>query len=99
MLEHFLHIILLIWSLTRKEFKLFLIDDILLAPLKGLIFLGEKINEVIEKETSDEGAVKERLMELQLKFELDEINEEEYDEREDELLRLLGNIREQKKNK
>jgi hypothetical protein len=71
----------------------------LLAPLKGLIFLGEKINEVIEKETSDEGAVKERLMELQLKFELDEINEEEYDEREDELLRLLGNIREQKKNK
>ncbi len=78
---------------------MFLIDDILLAPLKGLIFLGEKINEVIEKETSDEGAVKERLMELQLKFELDEINEEEYDEREDELLRLLGNIREQKKNK
>ncbi|MFZ4463622.1 MAG: gas vesicle protein GvpG [Bacteroidales bacterium] len=78
---------------------MFLIDDILLAPLKGLIFLGEKINEVIEKETSDEGVIKERLMELQLKFELDEINEEEYDEREDELLRILGNIREQKQNK
>jgi hypothetical protein len=78
---------------------LFLIDDILLAPLKGLIFLGEKINEVIEKETSDEGAVKERLMELQLKFELDEINEEEYDEREDDLLQLLANIREKKQNK
>ena len=78
---------------------MFLIDDILLAPLKGLIFLGEKINEVIEKETSDEGAVKERLMELQLKFELDEINEEEYDEREDDLLQLLANIREKKQNK
>jgi DnaJ-domain-containing protein 1 len=78
---------------------MFLIDDILLAPLKGVIFLAEKINEVIEKETSDEGSIKERLMALQLKFEMDEITEEEYDEREDELLKLLGNIRDEKQNK
>jgi hypothetical protein len=75
---------------------MFLIDDILLAPLKGVLFLAEKINEVIEKETSDEGTIKERLMSLQLKFEMDEIDEEEYDKREDELLNLLANIREQK---
>ena len=68
-------------------------------PLKGLIFLAEKINEVIDKETSDEGVIKERLMALQLKFEMDEIDEEEYDEREDELLKLLEKIREQKQNK
>ena len=68
---------------------MFLIDDILLAPLKGVIFIGEKINEMIVKEMSDEGAVKERLMALQLKFEMDEIDEEEYDRREDELLKLL----------
>ena len=78
---------------------MFLIDDILLAPFKGIIFLAEKINEVVEKETSDEGAVKERLMELQLKFEMDEITEEEYDQKEDELLKLLNNIREEKQNK
>jgi len=78
---------------------MFLIDDILLAPLKGVIFIAEKINEVIEKEMSDEGAIKERLMALQLKFEMDEINEEEYDEREDELLKLLENIRAEKQNK
>lgn len=78
---------------------MFLIDDILLAPLKGILFLAEKINEVIEKETSDEGAIKERLMALQLKFEMDEIDEEEYDKREDELLNLLANIREEKQNK
>ncbi|NQU67387.1 MAG: gas vesicle protein GvpG [Candidatus Marinimicrobia bacterium] len=71
---------------------MFLIDDILLAPLKGIIFIGNKINEVIEKEMSDEGAIKERLMALQLKFEMDEIDVEEYDEREDELLQLLENI-------
>ena len=78
---------------------MFLIDDILLAPIKGIIFLAEKINEVVEKETSDEGAVKERLMQLQLQFEMDEITEEEYDQREDELLKLLENIREEKQNK
>lgn len=76
-----------------------LIDDILFAPLKGVIFLAEKINEVIEKETSDEGAVKERLMALQLKFEMDEIDEEEYDRREDELLKTLERIRADKQNK
>ncbi|MEI7501374.1 MAG: gas vesicle protein GvpG [Bacteroidota bacterium] len=75
---------------------MFLIDDILLAPLKGVIFIAEKINEVIEKEMSDEGSIKERLMALQLKFEMDEIDEEEYDRREDELLKILGNIREEK---
>ncbi|MEI6885057.1 MAG: gas vesicle protein GvpG [Bacteroidota bacterium] len=78
---------------------MFLIDDILLAPLKGIIFIGKKINEVIEKEMSDEGSIKERLMALQLKFEMDEIDEEEYDRREDELLKLLERIREEKAGK
>jgi hypothetical protein len=77
---------------------MFLIDDILLAPLKGVIFVAEKINEVIQKERSDEGSVKERLMALQLKFEMDEIDELEYDKREDELLKLLETIKEEKQH-
>jgi len=78
---------------------MFIIDDMLFAPLKGIIFIAEQINEVIEKEMSDEGAIKERLMALQLKFEMDEIDEEEYDKREDELLKLLENVRAEKQNK
>ncbi|MEI6683109.1 MAG: gas vesicle protein GvpG [Bacteroidota bacterium] len=78
---------------------MFLIDDILLAPLKGVIFIAEKINEIIDKEMSDEGAIKERLMALQLKFEMDEIGEEEYDQREDELLKLLETARQAKQGK
>ncbi len=70
-----------------------------MAPLKGVVFIAKKINEAIENEMSDEGAIKEGLMALQLKFEMDEIDEEEYDRREDELLKLLGNIREEKQNK
>ena len=75
---------------------MFLIDDLLMAPFNGMIFIAKKINEVIEKETSDEGTIKERLMGLQLKFEMDEISEEEYDEKEDELLKLLETISKQK---
>jgi hypothetical protein len=48
-----------------------------------LIFIAKKINDVVEKETSDEGVIKESLMALQLKFELDEIDEEEYNRSED----------------
>jgi hypothetical protein len=75
---------------------MFIIDDLMMAPFSGIIFLAKKINEVIEKETSDEGSIKERLMALQLKFEMDEIDEVEYDKREDELLKMLENARENK---
>jgi len=75
---------------------MFLIDDILLAPLKGIIWLGKKINEVAEKEFSDEGLIKEKLMELQLKFELDKISEEEYNKQEAEILARLDAIRKAK---
>ncbi|MDD5773132.1 MAG: gas vesicle protein GvpG [bacterium] len=72
---------------------MFLIDSILLSPIKGIIWIGEKINGVIEKEASDEGLVKEKLMELQLRFELDEISEKEYDEKEKVILKQLDDIR------
>ncbi|MCX6160870.1 MAG: gas vesicle protein GvpG [Ignavibacteriae bacterium] len=54
------------------------------------------MNEVAEQEMSDDGAVKEKLMELQLKFEMDEIDEEEYTKREDELLERLRNLKSNK---
>ncbi|MDP2278939.1 MAG: gas vesicle protein GvpG [Nitrospirota bacterium] len=75
---------------------MFLIDDILLAPLKGVIWIGEKLNELVEKEFSDEGRIKEKLMELQLHYELDEISDEEYNTQEKELLDRLDAIRKTK---
>ncbi len=71
---------------------MFLIDSILLAPLRGVVWLGKKINETAENQLSDEGRIKEELMTLQLRFELDEINEREYDQREEELLARLDAI-------
>jgi len=75
---------------------MFLIDDILLSPLKGVIWIGEKLNEIVEKEVSGEGRIKEKLMELQLDFELDQISEEEYNRQEKELLSRLDAIRKEK---
>lgn len=75
---------------------MFLIDDILLSPLKGVIWIGKKIHGVAEKEFSDEGLIKEKLMELQLKFELDKISEKEYNKQEAELLARLDAIRKAK---
>ena len=71
---------------------MFIIDDILLSPLRGFIWLGEKINDVVERELSDEGLIKERLMELQLRFELDAIDEETYTREEKALLERLNAI-------
>lgn len=73
---------------------MFLIDDILLAPLKGIVWLGNQIDEIVKREVSDDGRIKEQLMELQLKFELDEISEEDYNKQEEELLSRLDAIRE-----
>lgn len=69
---------------------MFLIDDILLAPLNAVVWLGKKLNDVAVEEFSDEGRIKEQLMELQLRFELDEINEEELIKQEKELLERLN---------
>jgi len=68
---------------------MFLIDDIILSPLRGIIWLSEKVNDMAQNEMSDEGLVKERLMELQLRFELDEIDEETYTRQEKALLERL----------
>jgi hypothetical protein len=66
--------------------------------IKGIIFIAKKIDEMMQKEVSDEGRIKERLMALQLKFEMDEISVEEFDKQEEELLGLIENIRASKEN-
>ena len=75
---------------------MFLLDDILLSPINGLIWIGKKVNELAEQEISNEGRIKEKLMELQLRFELDEISEEEYEQKEEKLLMQLDAIKKTK---
>jgi len=75
---------------------MFLIDDILLAPLKGVVWLGKKINEVVDKELFDEEGIKGKIMELQIQMEMEKISKEEYDKQEKELLSRLEAVRKAK---
>jgi hypothetical protein len=70
------------------------VDDILLLPAKGLIGVFKKIHEMGRKEISDEKYTLEKLLELQLRYEMDEISQEEYNEKEAELQAKLNAIRE-----
>ena len=75
----------------------FLIDLLTLpvmGPIKGVVWIAEKVAEQAEKELYDEDALRGRLMELELRYDLGEISEEEYLAAEEALLERLRVIRE-----
>ncbi len=72
---------------------MFLIDDILLAPVNGFKFILRQIQELADRELNHETAIKEQLLELQMRLELEEITEEEYAAAERELFARLRAIK------
>jgi gas vesicle protein GvpG len=60
-----------------------------LAPLRGTIWLAEKLTEVAEHELDDDATVRRLLVEAEIAFESGELTEEEYELIEDELLERL----------
>lgn len=73
---------------------MFLLDDLLLSPVSGFIFILNQIQKMAESELNDDTVIKEQLLELQMRLELEEISEEDYQEREAELFARLRAIRE-----
>lgn len=75
-----------------------IIDDLLIwLPIKGFMAVVKKIHELAETELNDESKLKEELLRYQTMFELDQMSEEEYKKREDEIIMRLNVIRERKK--
>ena len=68
---------------------MFLIDDILLAPVSGFKFILGQIQKMADQELNNDTVIKEQLLELQMRLELDEISDAEYQEREAELFARL----------
>ena len=66
-----------------------LIDDLLTLPLKGFFGIFKKIHEMVERELSDEAYIREKLMDLDMRFESGEIDEEALREQERALLARL----------
>ena len=79
---------------------MFIIDDILLAPVKGIVYLAKKIHELAEEEFADTGEkIKRELLDLQMLFETDQISEEEYQKKEKNILERLEALKEKNESK
>ncbi|AFV11272.1 gas vesicle protein GvpG [Thermacetogenium phaeum DSM 12270] len=57
-----------------------IIDDLLLLPLRGLLAIAEKIDDAVRQELEDADYLRSKLLELQLSYELGDIEQEEYEE-------------------
>ena len=60
-----------------------------LAPLRGTIWLAERLADVAEREADSEATFRRLLVEAEIAFESGELSEAEYEQVEDELLERL----------
>ncbi|MFQ5872497.1 MAG: gas vesicle protein GvpG [Dehalococcoidia bacterium] len=74
-----------------------LLVDILTLPVLGaprmVHWAARKLSEEVEHQEFDEGAIQGQILDLQMRYELGEINDEEYDQQETALLDRLSYIR------
>jgi Gas vesicle protein G len=61
-----------------------------LAPVRGTVWIAERLMEEAELELGDEATIRRRLAELEVRHELGEISDEELAEAEDALLAQLA---------
>jgi hypothetical protein len=72
---------------------MFLVDDILLSPMKALMAIGRQVQATAQKDWEDqEKAILNSLTELHQLFESKSIGNEQFDERETALLDQLDAI-------
>lgn len=65
-----------------------------LAPLRGTIWIAERLMEYAEEELGDEAMARRLLAEAELAYEAGDLSEAEYEAVEDELLERLELLRE-----
>jgi hypothetical protein len=74
---------------------MFLIDDILLSPVRGLFWIFKEIRDAAEEEQANEAeTITTRLSELYMMLETDQITEAEFDASEKAFLDRLDAIKE-----
>ena len=69
---------------------MFLIDDLLLSPFKGLLWIFKEVQEAAQQEVENEGEdIKTALAELYMQLDTGQITEEEFTAEESRLLDRL----------
>jgi len=70
-----------------------------LIPVKGVVWIGNKLKETADAEITDKSKVQEELLDLQMRFEMGEVGEEEYKKKEEKILERLEAIRKYEEEK
>ncbi|MGM0836253.1 MAG: gas vesicle protein GvpG [Bacillota bacterium] len=75
-----------------------MIHKLLTGPIGALVKLGEKIQEEVDKEMYDLDTIQQKLVQLEMMAEMDEITEEEHAAQEEVLLERyeIAKLREQR---
>lgn len=74
---------------------MFLIDDLFLAPFKGIRFIAQAVYDAAQDEIDNRRtALRDELNDLYMQLEVGEITEEEFETREDEVLDALDALEE-----
>ncbi|MBK0005801.1 MULTISPECIES: gas vesicle protein GvpG [Priestia] len=63
-----------------------MLHKLVTAPINLVVKIGEKVQEEADKQLYDLPTIQQKLIQLQMMFELGEIPEEAFQEKEDELL-------------
>lgn len=75
-----------------------MIHKLFTLPIRSLLKLGEKIQEEVDQELYDLPYLQQQLIELHMMFEMEELDEDTYMEREQELLRRYKIAKEREQN-
>lgn len=77
----------------------FIIDDILLFPIKGVVWIAEKVRDMAMEELEDTPEKLQReLLDLQMELEAEQISETEYQKKEKDVLERLNALKEKDEN-
>jgi uncharacterized protein YqgQ len=69
---------------------MFLLDDLLLAPVKGIMWLAEQVQKEANSQLFDAAAIKARLAEIQELYDSGMISEAEFLKAEEQLMARLN---------
>lgn len=69
----------------------------LLNPLSGLIWIAEQIQERAAAELDEKENLSKRLLSLQLSLDMGDLSEDEYDEKENEILIKMKEVAERER--
>lgn len=73
---------------------MFIIDDLLISPFKGLLWVMRKVHQAAKEEIDSQGdRARAELSDLYMQLDTGRITEEEFDARERELLDKLDKIK------